>query len=85
MKDRAFFDAVVAPHLANKRVKQFMDRWLLGEDLAEYAAPGRLDELNALEQCLLAWRVPAAAPPGAPDGRLLRSASDAARGGGRRL
>ena len=62
MKDRAFFDAVVAPHLANKRVKQFMDRWLLGEDLAEYAAPGRLDELNALEQCLLAWRVPAAAP-----------------------
>ena len=55
-KDRAFFDAVVAPHLRNKRRKEFMDRWLLGEDVSEYAVPGRLQDLNALEQCLLARR-----------------------------
>lgn len=62
MKDRPFFDAVVAPHLKNKRIKQFMDKWLLGEDVSEYAKPGRLDELNALEQGLLAIRVPSIAP-----------------------
>ncbi len=62
MKDRVFFDAVVAPHLRNKRFRDFMDKWLLGDDLAEYAEPGRLDELNALEQGLLAQRIPALAP-----------------------
>ena len=56
-KDRAFFDSVVAPNLRNKRLKGFMDKWLLGEDLGEYAKPGRLQDLNALEQCLLARRV----------------------------
>ena len=56
-KDRAFFDAVVAPNLRNKRLKDFMDKWLLGEDVSEYSAPGRLQDLNALEQCLLARRV----------------------------
>ena len=61
-KDRAFFDAVVAPHLKNKRLKDFMDRWLLGEDVSEYAKPGRLQDLNALEQCLLARRCKDAAP-----------------------
>lgn len=57
MKDRAFFDSAVAPHLANKRRKEFMDRWLLGEDLSQYAAAGALQRLNPLEQCLLAWRL----------------------------
>ena len=56
-KDRAFFDAVVAPNLRNKRLKDFMDKWLLGEDVSDYSAPGRLQDLNALEQCLLARRV----------------------------
>ncbi len=61
-KDRAFFDAVVAPNLRNKRLKDFMDKWLLGEDVSEYSAPGRLQDLNALEQCLLARRVKSVAP-----------------------
>lgn len=61
-KDRAFFDAVVAPNLRNKRLKDFMDQWLLGEDVSDYAAPGRLQDLNALEQCLLARRVKSVAP-----------------------
>lgn len=61
-KDRAFFDSVVAPNLVNKRLKDFMDKWLLGEDVSEYAAPGRLQDLNALEACLLARRVKSVAP-----------------------
>ncbi|MBR4172191.1 MAG: hypothetical protein IKR48_11125 [Kiritimatiellae bacterium] len=61
-KDRAFFDSVVAPNLRNKRLKDFMDKWLLGEDLGEYAKSGRLQDLNALEQCLLARRVSSLAP-----------------------
>ena len=61
-KDRAFFDAVVAPSLRNKRLKEFMDKWLLGEDLSEYAKPGRIQDLNALEQCLLARRIQSIAP-----------------------
>ena len=61
-KDRAFFDSVVVPNLRNKRLKEFMDKWLLGEDLGEYAKPGRLQDLNALEQCLLARRVASVAP-----------------------
>ena len=61
-KDRQFFDAVVRPHLANKRFKQFTDRWLLDADLTDYASPGRLQELNAFEQCLLAQRLPALKP-----------------------
>lgn len=55
-KDRPFFDAVAAPLLRDKRRKDFIDKWLLGEDLSEYAAPGRLQDLNALEACLLAMR-----------------------------
>ena len=66
-KDRAFFDAVVAPHLRNKRFRQFIDRWLLGEDVMQFAEPGRLQGLNALERCLLAERVPAVAPAVARD------------------
>ena len=62
MKDRAFFDSSIGPNLRNKRRKDFMDKWLLGEDVSEYAAPGRLQDLNALEQCLLAKRVKSAAP-----------------------
>jgi len=61
-KDRPFFESVVAPDLKNKRRKDFMDLWLLGEDVSEYAAPGRLQDLNALEQCLLARRVKWIAP-----------------------
>ena len=61
-KDPAFFKAVVAPNLRNKRFKQFVDKWLLGEDLSEWTAPGRLDDLNAFEQGLLALRERKLAP-----------------------
>lgn len=60
-KDRDFFDAVVAPNLRNKRHKRFLDRWLLGDDVSEWAEPGALQDLDALEKCLLAKRVPAVA------------------------
>lgn len=56
-KDRAFFDAVVAPHLRNKKDKTFMDRWMLGEDLAGYLEPWRFGRLNAVERVLLGKRL----------------------------
>ncbi|MBO7687446.1 MAG: hypothetical protein J6V72_13730 [Kiritimatiellae bacterium] len=55
-KDPEFFKAVVVPNLRNKRLKKFVDKWLLDEDLSEWTAPGRLDDLNAFEQGLLALR-----------------------------
>ena len=58
-KDRAFFDAVVKPYLAHKRVKTFIDHWLLGADLAPYLEPARLVRLNAVETALLAQRLEA--------------------------
>ncbi len=61
-KDPAFFKSVVEPNLRNKRFKQFVDKWLLGEDLSEWTAPGRLDDLNAFEQGLLALRERKLAP-----------------------
>src|SRR5205085_8502723 len=56
-KDRPFFDAVVAPYLAHKRVKTFVDHWLLGADLARYLEPAELSRLNVIERALLAQRV----------------------------
>jgi hypothetical protein len=58
-KDRAFFDAVVKPYLAHKRVKTFIDHWLLGVDLTPYLEPSRLVRLNAVETALLAQRLDA--------------------------
>ncbi|MDD5708799.1 MAG: hypothetical protein PHR35_23025, partial [Kiritimatiellae bacterium] len=52
-KDRAFFDRVVKPHLANKRDKQFMDLWLLGADLNAYCEPALFQQLNYMERVLL--------------------------------
>ncbi|MEO7095824.1 MAG: hypothetical protein ABI175_21370, partial [Polyangiales bacterium] len=57
VKDRPFFDAVVAPGLAHKRVKTFVDHWLLGADLSRYLEPSELARLNAIERALLAQRV----------------------------
>lgn len=56
-KDRPFFDAVVAPYLAHKRVKTFIDHWLLGADLSRYLEPAQLSRLNVIERALLAQRV----------------------------
>lgn len=60
-KDPAFFQAVVAPNLVHKPFKQFLDHWLLGDDLADYAKPGAYQCLNVFEQVLLARRSPAKA------------------------
>lgn len=59
-KDRPFFDAVIAPYLANKREKTFVDEWLLGRDLTRWLEPAHYDRLNAAEKALLARRLPAA-------------------------
>ena len=59
VKDRAWFDAVIRPYLANKRTRTFVDDWLLDADLAPYLAPDALARLNAFERALLALRLPA--------------------------
>ncbi len=56
-KDPEFFRAVIAPSLANKKDKTFLDRWLLGHDLHDYLEPWRLGRLNAVERILLAQRL----------------------------
>jgi hypothetical protein len=61
-KDRAFFDAVVKPHLVHKRTKTFVDHWLLGADLAPYTEAAQLAKLNAFERALLAQRLDAEDP-----------------------
>ena len=56
--DREFFDEVVRPYLANKKEKQFIDRWLLQEDLSRYTRLWQYNQLNAAERALLAMRLP---------------------------
>ncbi|HEX7702502.1 MAG TPA: hypothetical protein VF403_17305, partial [Kofleriaceae bacterium] len=56
-KDRAFFEAVVQPHLAHKRTKTFIDHWLLEADVSRYLEPSELAKLNAFELALLGRRL----------------------------
>ncbi|MCO6456975.1 MAG: hypothetical protein J5I93_16875 [Pirellulaceae bacterium] len=56
-RDPEFFQQVVAPYLANKLHKTFLDRCLLGEDLQEYLRPWNHQQLNTVERILLAQRV----------------------------
>ena len=58
MHDREFFDAVIKPYLSNKKEKQFIDHWLLDEDLSEFTTLWRYRRLSAAERALLAIRVP---------------------------
>ncbi len=53
-KDKAFFNEVVKPFLANKKEKTFLDHWLLGNSIVEYAKPWRFEQLNIVEKILLA-------------------------------
>lgn len=57
MHDRPFFDASIKPVLQNKTPKQFMDHWLLDQDLTGYLQPWRLQQLNTVERVLLAKRL----------------------------
>ena len=61
-KDKAFFDAVVKPYIANKKNKTFMDEFLLGLDLAPYLEPWAYARLNIVERILLAQRIKNEAP-----------------------
>lgn len=56
--DPSFFGEVIQPYLANKKEKQFVDHWLLDEDLSSYMTLWRYNQLNAAERALLAIRVP---------------------------
>ncbi|MCL1888227.1 MAG: hypothetical protein FWF96_05095, partial [Kiritimatiellaeota bacterium] len=62
MRDRAFFDAVVKPFITDKRDKQVVDDFLLGNDLASYLQPLKFQQLNTFEKILLAQKVAQAAP-----------------------
>lgn len=56
-KDPVFFEGIVAPYLANKGHRTFMDDWLLGEDLAMYLEPWCFERLNVVEKILLLRQV----------------------------
>ncbi len=57
-RDRTYFNRVITPYLAQKRVQTFVDRWLLGADLTGFLEPRELRRLNAVERALLALRLP---------------------------
>ncbi|MEC8495888.1 MAG: hypothetical protein VXZ39_13245, partial [Planctomycetota bacterium] len=65
-RDRTFFDQVVAPYLANKGHRTFMDDWLLEADLIGYLEPWRFERLNVVERILLLQRT------GGDDAQLAR-------------
>ncbi|KNC47625.1 uncharacterized protein AMSG_02648 [Thecamonas trahens ATCC 50062] len=52
-KDRTFFADVVAPFLANKKVKTFVDDYLLGADLSKWTVARKFERLNIVEKILL--------------------------------
>ncbi|MFT7633421.1 MAG: hypothetical protein ACI87E_004477 [Mariniblastus sp.] len=58
-KDPEFFRSVVTPHLRNKRDKTFMDKWLLKENMDEFASPWKFARLNIVEKILLSRRLEA--------------------------
>ena len=57
-KDRAWFDSVLRPYLANKAQREFLDDWMLGEDVSSYLEPRRFERLNLVERILLLKRLP---------------------------
>jgi hypothetical protein len=57
-KDRAFFDKIIKPYLANKKDRTFMDDFLLENDLKPYLQPWAYARLNVVERALLAQRIP---------------------------
>lgn len=58
-KDPEFFAAVVRPGLESKKDRTFLDRYLLGDDLATFLEPWAYGQLNAVERTLLAERIAA--------------------------
>ncbi len=58
-KDKPFFEAVVKPHLSQKKEKTFLDRYLTGADLAQDRTVWGQSRLNTLERVLLGRAVQA--------------------------
>lgn len=58
-KDKTFFEAVVRPHLAQKKEKTFLDRYLTGADLSQDRTVWGQSRLNTLERVLLGRAVQA--------------------------
>jgi len=56
-EDRAFFDAVVRPAIGCKRVKTFVDHWLLGDDVQRFVEPLAYERLNVVERAMLGRRL----------------------------
>ncbi|MFM2167341.1 MAG: hypothetical protein RIS79_1712 [Verrucomicrobiota bacterium] len=61
-KDKPFFDKVIAPYLAHKKDKTFMDEYLLGQNLAKHLEPWAYAHLNIVERILLGSRLQNEAP-----------------------
>lgn len=59
--DPKFFNDATLPFLRNKAEKQFIDHYLLDDDLTPWTQMWRYRELNAAEKVLLAKRIPAMA------------------------
>ena len=57
-KDPEFFKNVIAPYLANKRDRTFVDEFLLNSKLDPYLDPFEFNRLNSLERILVAQRNP---------------------------
>ncbi|HZE96631.1 MAG TPA: hypothetical protein VE981_06380 [Planctomycetota bacterium] len=56
-KDPEFFKKVIQPYLRNKKEKTFLDRFLIGDDLAVYVRPWEFGRLNIVERILLSQRI----------------------------
>ena len=56
--DREFFDSMIRPYLANKKEKQFIDHWLLEDELQPYTDLWRYNQLSSAERALLGMRHP---------------------------
>jgi len=56
-KDPEFFRTVILPYLKNKKDKQFLDHWLLGDDVSVYLEPWNYSQLNIVERILLSERI----------------------------
>ena len=57
-KDIKFFNAHIKPFLKNKQQKNFIDKWLLEEDLSSYLNLNQFNQLNIFEKILLVKRQP---------------------------
>ncbi|MBL9180012.1 MAG: hypothetical protein JNM65_18260 [Verrucomicrobiaceae bacterium] len=70
-RDKPFFDKVIAPYLAHKKDKTFMDEYLLGLDLSKHLEPWAYARLNIVERILLGSRIQNEAPNAARHVREL--------------